>query len=94
MHLPSAGIKENQILQHLGSFLGRKNMTLTFDQLLHIVFDYQPEVDDSEADEPETEMRNVEILGDVEEDSAETIDEMLGITDGLEEPEFSLTDEH
>ena len=36
----------------------------------------------------------MEILGDLEEESAETIDEMLGIKDGLEEPEFSLTDEH
>ena len=94
MHGLSAGIKENQISQILGAFLGRKNMTLTFDQLLQIVFDYSPDIDDTEAAEPEDEIQNVEILGDVEEESSETFNEILGITDGLEESEFSLTDDN
>ena len=68
-------------------------MTLTFDQLLQIVFDYSPEIDNTEEAEPEDEMQNVEILGDVEEESTETFNEILGRTDGLEELEFSLTDD-
>ena len=89
--IPKCGIKERQINSVIGSFLGFKNIKINFEDFLHETLNYSSENEEDEEDETEESVARVPIITDLIDDENSSDSDPLGLTEGLEEPEYVLT---
>ena len=83
--LPASGVKTRKIDQMLGSFNGYSSLHLTFSEFLKVVAGYNSQNEEDASDDDDTTV-DVPIVAELEDSD----DNPLGITDGLEEPEFTI----
>ena len=69
----------------LGSFNGYSSLHLTFSEFLKVVAGYNSQNEEDASDDDDTTV-DVPIVAELEDSD----DNPLGITDGLEEPEFTI----
>ena len=88
--IPKYGIREKQINSVIGSFLGFKNIKLNFEDFIREVLHYSSDTEEQVEDEEEDSIASVPIITDLSDEENSDSDP-LGLTEGLEEPEYILT---